>query len=1015
MINVSNAFRNELYEGHRNYLEYVDIKLANERELNLTNKHLWQGGITIEDAVSSDNSFDVGAAIINKCTVTINNIYEDFSEYDFTDAIVVPRIGLELPDGRIEPVRKGTFTVDDATYNGSIITLSCLDNMVKFDKKYSESKLIYPATLGQIIRDACSSYTCNVVLQTDRFPHDDFVVNTRPEDEAITFHQVIAWAAQIACCFCRCDVYGRLELKWYDQKALEEADLDGGIFDIGAQSAYPSGDNADGGTFKPWNTGDEYDGGDFASLRSVHMISSNYSMNISVDDVVITGVRVLEKTKEDEKDAIATYQSGTDGYVVGIENNDLIQGGAGSQVAGWLGEQLIGLRFRKGNISHSSDPTIEAGDVGFLNDRKGRTYRIIISQTKFTTGGSQTTVSSAENPARNSADRFSANTRNYVENRKTAKQEISSYDQTVQEMTKLISQGFGMYFTAVPQEDGGKKWFMHDQPTIEESSYVAQMTSNGLMASLDGGTTWALDKNGNALFNVIVARGLNAGWITAGELSIKDEDGNETFFASTETGIVRITADSFRLSSGKTIGDIAQEKADSAAKDAVNNQTQLDIFNRLTNDGENQDLILEDGKLYFNGQFIQARNIRAVNDDNVQTFYIDNKGNLQINASSMRIMGADAASVEYVDSKLSELGENLLSDPTGMGSEFWYIDCDKIERRTDDPMGGKNAIQVSNSSSTDIIISNTAKNRPILSQGSSYEFSIWATSLTESDIYISCRGKQLIDKCGPQWKKYTMSIPVVQTAGVATDIDIAFSDTASYGRINAIVYNPTLKTSYSPEEVLNMLTNNGEIQGLFEENGRFYFSGESIQAKGLKVTKGSTTTFQVTSEGDVIIKAERLSWSSSKSSMDADGTLKCTGATIDGILTWKNTYSTMESNGRLTCTGASIKGTFESISGKDAILIENGIIKGKYDGEEYGILDLSAYYDNKHHVSLRGHDYLHLQAGDTIYLENNVGINGDAVIDGGLSVGGHAGINTSYPLGNGKNLFFIGGILVGYD
>ena len=44
MINVSKAFRKELYEGHRSYLEYVNITLKNEQDINLTNDHLWGGG-----------------------------------------------------------------------------------------------------------------------------------------------------------------------------------------------------------------------------------------------------------------------------------------------------------------------------------------------------------------------------------------------------------------------------------------------------------------------------------------------------------------------------------------------------------------------------------------------------------------------------------------------------------------------------------------------------------------------------------------------------------------------------------------------------------------------------------------------------------------------------------------------------------------------------------------------------------------------------------------------------------
>lgn len=91
---------------------------------------------------------------------------------------------------------KGTFKVDETKYNGSIITLVCLDNMSKFDRAYSESKLEYPATLKAIVMDACS--VCGVALNTPDFKHNDYIINKRPADEAITFREVIAWCGQIS-------------------------------------------------------------------------------------------------------------------------------------------------------------------------------------------------------------------------------------------------------------------------------------------------------------------------------------------------------------------------------------------------------------------------------------------------------------------------------------------------------------------------------------------------------------------------------------------------------------------------------------------------------------------------------------------------------------------------------------------------------------------------------------------------------------------------------------------------
>lgn len=718
MVNVSNEFKKQLAADNRNYLEYADITLKDGTVLNLTNKDLWNGGLSIEDAVSSDNSFDIGAAIINKCELTINNIYDDFTDYVFEDAEVIVSVGLELPDGTIEKIRKGTYAVDEPSYNGSIITLSCLDNMRKFDRSYSESKLTYPATLNAIVRDACS--VCGVTLQTESFPHDDFVIQTRPTDEATTFREVISWVAQIAGCFCRCDAYGRLELKWYDQTALENpAVVDWSVGEnlllrsdtrkIGAFSgaqitfetgvavtewgatdairAYGTGGtNAIIGTMggglsvpdksvnsekyvhsiyiknnasktisitnnglgvsyslRPgaaekvvlYGTGNGTqnlqinfsvpaagDAFDFVywhpkieigteatnwtnspSEENAHWLKSNYSAPVvSLDDVVITGVRVVEKNEsEDTEEQLTTYQSGTDGYVISIEDNELIKGGAGQTVAGWLGEQLIGLKFRKATVNHASDPTIEAGDIAVVTDRKGNNYNIVVSTTKFSTGSSQNTVSAAENPARNSAARYSVQTKNYVEWRKAIEKEKSEREKALEALGERLENSPGVFTTVETQADGSKIYYLHNKPNLSESDIVWKMTAEAWGVSTDGGETWnaGMTVDGDTIVRILTATGVNADWLNAGAITVKDSSGNIIFSVDMDTKQVIISGDSVRIG-GKTattaINDVLVESKD-----------------------------YSDGKLadYANTVTANITNLQSQIDGQIETFYYD--------------------------------------------------------------------------------------------------------------------------------------------------------------------------------------------------------------------------------------------------------------------------------------------------------------------------------------------------------------------------------------------------------
>ena len=528
MLNTSNQFKNELYNDNRDYLCYADITLTDGTVLNLENEDIWTDSFSIEDAVSGTSSFDIGAAIINKLILSINNIYEIYSAYDFTDAIVMPYVGLKLPDGTVEKIRKGVFTVDEASYDGSLITFSCLDNMYKLDYTYAESNLSYPATLGEIVQDVC--YVCGVTLQTTTFFNSSYTVQNRPADQALTCRQVLSWAAQIACCWARFDVYGRLCLGWYDLSVFERnTGLNGGIFDAG--NPYQTGDTASGGTFNPWTTGDDFNGGTFKDLSRYHHIYSMSAMQICTDDVVITGLKVTESFEETDTEKVQSFLFGTEGYVIAIEGNDLIQKGRAEVVARAVGGKVVGMRFRPFDVSALNDPSIEAGDPVIVTDRKQRSYQSYITSTTFKAGNYQQVQCSAETPSRNSAQRFSEATRNIVKVRREASRKISDYDKAVQMMNQLAANTFGFYSTNVPQADGSIIAYRHDKPTLAESKTVYKSGIDGFWVTQDfrgsdeataaaGKWKAGFDSSGNAVLNVLSVIGINFDWAHGGTLTL---------------------------------------------------------------------------------------------------------------------------------------------------------------------------------------------------------------------------------------------------------------------------------------------------------------------------------------------------------------------------------------------------------------------------------------------------------------------------------------------------------------
>ena len=530
MIYLTPGFRKKLADDTRDYIATADITLASGEVLHLTNTEIWGDGFEVEDAVSDDENFTaLGATVIGAATLVIDNTSGQYTQYDFMNADVVLKVALMIDDTtgtRKETVKMGTFRVDDTQYNEATISLSMLDYMEQFDRPYSLSNLSYPATLGAIVRDACT--ICAVRQNTLTFPHDDFEVQERPADESTTFREVLSWAATIAGCFAKVNRDGELVIKWFNTAALEDdSGTDGGYYDDGTPY-YSSGDSVDGGSFNPWNTGGTADGGDFTTEIPVHYIGSLYQQNICVDDTVITGVDIEVEDKDTSAEQQKqTYSVGTDGYKIKVTNNPFLTKENAQQVVNWLGQQLVGLTFRKCNVTHTDDPAIEAGDVGFLYDSRQEEYKILITRQKFEIGSPQTIVCGCDTPSHNSATRFTEATKSYVAARKLLKEQVDQYEQAMEDLREDIeNNAHGLYAEEIedPDNPGSYIYCLHDKPRLEQSAVRIHVSTIGVAvtanATAQSPDWYAFRVNGDLLARVIQTMNLFFDYAHGGTLTL---------------------------------------------------------------------------------------------------------------------------------------------------------------------------------------------------------------------------------------------------------------------------------------------------------------------------------------------------------------------------------------------------------------------------------------------------------------------------------------------------------------
>lgn len=523
MLNVSAKWqRAVMLDNDINVNCFADIVTASGEKIPVSDCELWANGFEVNDSTSSNGTFTIGALVAGKLKIKLNNIYEDYSKYDFDKASVTAYVSKSFSDGTTEKLKIGEYRVSETSYDGSLITLTCLDNINNFNREY-DSDLSYPTTAYEVVRDACIK--CDVPFTMARFDNSDYVINEIPSDnQKLTYGQVIAYILQLSGLWGKCGHDGELLIGWYDMSQFGSQNYNGGTFST-KTTPYSDGDTLNGGNFTDYSSGDSVDGGTFTETRNYHNIYTQKDLNVATDDVVITGVKVTVTSKEDKTKDVNVL-AGKEGYVVSISDNPFILADKAQTIANYIFKKIGGMRFRPLDATLLSNPLIESGDVALVTDRKQNTYSCFISNRTFTVGSGTKISCDAENASRNSADKFSSETKAVVQARKVAQAQLSVYDKQMQLLTQLMSQSLGLFKTEQVQEDGSIIYIMHNKADLNSSNIQWKMTANGMAVSSDYGKTWnaGIDKDGNAIFNIMSAIGINFDWAHGGTLTLGGEN-----------------------------------------------------------------------------------------------------------------------------------------------------------------------------------------------------------------------------------------------------------------------------------------------------------------------------------------------------------------------------------------------------------------------------------------------------------------------------------------------------------
>lgn len=554
MINVSNAFREKLEAGEPVRM-VVDITFPDGTKKTI-NKDIMNGDNGFSDCAES-SSFPVGATVCKTLTLSINNDQEQWKNYNFYGAKVHAYLKLQTsyaaPESVstlldesynpildstgdpiiatqaatkdiIETIDKGVYTVTTPEQYSDIINVTALDDMYKANKVYT-SGLKLPQSLINLVRDACKTVGIGMNLTMD---HGDIII-IRSVPDSMTFRQLFGYAAMVESANARIDYSGNLQfVKW-----------------------------------------------DFERTNIPELKNYGNPPTLSSDDIVITGIKVTNGQSSDDTDTDYSGIYGEEGYVLELEN-ELIDTDQLQTVANIIGEQIVGARFRNLEGDLVYDPLVEFGDMMYTYDRLGNKYLTPLTDVSGNVGGLTTVKTQADDPIRGSSDFYGNSTKAIVAARQMVQKETSAREEAIRRLAETLNSSSGLYMTQEPQQDGSIIYYMHNKATMAESNIIWKLTAEALAVSIDGGKTYpyGFAVTGELITRLLYAEGINADYINAGTLIVRDKSGNAIFEADMDTGSVTLDG-SYVTIGGKPLDEKIEDVENMAAL-ARNMTMQLD-------------------------------------------------------------------------------------------------------------------------------------------------------------------------------------------------------------------------------------------------------------------------------------------------------------------------------------------------------------------------------------------------------------------------------------------------------
>lgn len=457
-----------LFQNYRQ--QTAKIQFAGSKETRiLTESDIMQNSLSVDRYCTSGDQIEIGSAIAAELTVKLDNRDGKFDDLELEGAELYVVLGMR---DSTETIPLGYFTVDESPRKRSIIEITALDRMMKFDQLADPSKFPKGASVGAYIQICCSA--CGIVLHTSlsRLPNITHAVETFPEKDDITYRQILQWCAALTGTCAYIDWNGELRLEWYT-------------------------DNVTGETIST---------------------SERYVSDILENDIVISGV-IAQDDDENE------YIAGNDSYAIGLEDNPLIQSGYEEVVTALYGK-IGGFTYRPYSCETKPMPHLYPLDTIVFVDKKGTRHTTIITNATFTMNAHTKFEGRGETSTKNKyhTPSLTAQQSRILERlKKQTEQRVSESEQNALHLNEMIANALGLYCTTYRNEDGSISYYYHNKPTLEESNIIYTFNAGGFAwtTAWNGGKPvwqYGITSSGNAILNYLTVNKLTADHINVESL-----------------------------------------------------------------------------------------------------------------------------------------------------------------------------------------------------------------------------------------------------------------------------------------------------------------------------------------------------------------------------------------------------------------------------------------------------------------------------------------------------------------